>query len=111
MPYSDIRLSRLYSKQRRERAIAAGLCIYCHRDKPDPGRRRCATCQAKVKETQRTYMQRQRQAAKHFHLCLHCLRQEAMPGQSCCGYCQEWQSEYHHRVRKHRRKEKNRDQT
>lgn len=103
MPYADIREDRRRAKRKRLEDIAAGRCLYCHKEPPIPGKRRCEACSAKVRASQRKYMARKRQAAKVCKICTQCLRQEAIPGRSCCGYCQEYQEEYHQR-RKARRK-------
>lgn len=99
MSYAHASTSRAYQRQRKASLKAEGLCPWCGRTPPAPGRTRCEACLEISRQSSLNFMKRRRKSWKALGICGVCGQREAMPGQSRCGVCAERQDDYKTRRR------------
>lgn len=99
MSYAHLNTSRAYQRRRKAELKARGLCPWCGRTAPAPGRTRCESCLEIARKNSIQFMKRRRKSWKALGICGVCGKREAMPGQSRCGVCAERQDDYNARRR------------
>lgn len=91
---TNLLTQRAYQRKRKAALKARGLCPWCGRVPPTPGRTRCEPCLVKARANSLAYMNRRRKFWKSLGWCQLCGKRDSMPNQSRCGVCAERQDEY-----------------
>ena len=94
MTYANITCARAYQRRRKAGFKAKGLCPWCGKVPPAPGRTRCDACLEIARQSSIQWMRERRKIWKEFGICGVCGNREAMPKQTRCAYCAERQDEY-----------------
>lgn len=86
--------NRRYQKARRQRLIAACLCIVCATVPPLTGSKLCGGCGDRHRASARRWMRKKRNAWKRLGLCSWCGKRIPIVRQVLCGVCSEASVEY-----------------